>query len=98
MSIPYNLEVEASYSVDVDGRDIDLNGMVTIDTEDMLDQLDSADVIAYYKKNNQIDTELRSLVMSGNITTENLLEFLKDEKARDSFADIDLAKIIKELQ
>jgi hypothetical protein len=96
--LPSNVEVDGSYSVDVDCNSMDLDGTVTVDTEEVLDQLNYEDVIDYYKDQGKSDMEdLNGMVQMGMIDTATIIEFLKGEQMRGAFADVNVEKIMEEL-
>jgi hypothetical protein len=99
MSLSSTVEVEGDYSVRVDYNDMDLSGTVTVDTESVLDQLDPTDVIAYYKDQGKTDLDdLEGMVEMRMIDTNTIIDFLKNEQMRGGFSNINVDKILEELQ
>jgi len=99
MSIPSSMNVDGSYEVQVNYSDVDCEGTVTINPEDVLDELDASDVADYYKENGKDESDtLQDMASMKLIDTNDVLEFLKDEQMRGAFANINIDKILEELQ
>jgi hypothetical protein len=91
--IQRTVDVEGDYSVDIGYQNVELSGDVTVDTADVLDQLDVDDVLEYYNSDARLDSE----AITANLTTSEVLEYLLQEKMRGPHSDINLDYILAEL-
>ena len=95
MSLPHSITVEGDYSVEVGYKEVDITGNVDIEPEDVLNELDVEDVLEFYEaEGNALDLEFTLK----NSSTDEIIAVLKDERDRGAFADVNVEKIIKELQ
>ncbi len=94
MRLPSSLTVEADYSVDVGHQSVDISGEVEITPTDVLEHLDADSVMEYYEKENSFDiAEVIKLA-----STQDILDLLLSEQMRGAYADVNVNKILEELQ